>query len=183
MNPSPAPSNHADGGNALGPTVGYQSKQAWSLTETDERPLLSAMRAPHLWRVTLHGENVTFRVSWGTSGNIVVAGVQAPARFCVPGSVDVYARPNRYGAQLLCHAEITCTPATSGGPAVMRAGTGMGPVPLDPNAARFVAVVASVVAVGPGFSAQSVNLNPNESVMLTAGSLLTSGAGYMEFEP
>lgn len=180
---SAPPSTYAAGGNALGPVSGSQANARWGLAETDERPLLSCMRAPHLWRVTLHGENVTFRVSWGTSSNIIVAGVQPPARFTVPGSVDVYAKPNRYGQEKLCHAEVTCTPASSGSSAVMRVGTGIGPVPLDANAVRFTAVVASVVGVGPGLSQQNVPLAINETTMLTAGSILVSGAGYLEFEP
>lgn len=147
--------------------------------------MLSLMRAPSLWRVTLHGEAVLFRVSYGTSGNITIKDVMAPARFVVPGSCDVYAypyRPYEDGAPT-SHAEVTATPATSGSAALLRVHRFGLVVPLDPNAARFVALVNSVVVVGPGLAAQSVNLLPLESVLLTSGSVLTSGDGYLEFEP
>lgn len=168
----------------LGPQAGTQAKQRWTVAERDERQLLSAMRAPCLWRVTLHGENVVFRVSFGTSSNIVIANIQAPARFWVAGSCDVYAQPFAfYEEPQEAHAEVTCTPATSGGSAIMRQRTNIAPFAFDPNAARFVALSASVVSVGPGLTSVNVNLNPTESVPLTAGSSLVSGAGYLEFEP
>src|SRR5882724_12907555 len=90
---SAPPSSVYPGGSELGPQAGYQSKQRWTASESDERPLLTAMRAPNLWRVTLHGENVEFRISWGTSANLVIAHVVPPARFVVPGAIDVYAKP------------------------------------------------------------------------------------------
>ena len=171
----------------LGAQAGIQAKASWAAGETDERQLLSCMRAPHLWRVTLHGENILWRVSWGTSSNLVVINVQAPARFVVPGSCDVYAKPASFYEQpVAAHAEVTCTPTTSGTEAFMRAlvSTPIGPpIALDPLAARFVALVASVVAVGPGLTAQNVNLLPNESVPITAGSILVTGIGFQEFEP
>src|ERR1700748_3657521 len=118
---SPPPSSYAPGNNALGPQVGIQAKAAWTASEVDERPLLSVMRAPHLWRVTLHGENVLFTVSWGTSAHIVVAHVQAPAPFVVPGSCHVDAAPAHFSEDPQpAHAEVTCTPATSGTDAIMR---------------------------------------------------------------
>ena len=167
----------------LGPQVGHQAKASWTATERDERQLLSCMRAPHLWRVTLHGENILFRVSWGTSSNIVVSGIRSPALFVVPGSCDVYAKPESFFEEpTAAHAEITCTPATAGTKANMRSLIAFAGA-IDLNAARFVALVASVVSVGPGLSAQTVNLNPTESVPLTAGSALVSGAGFLEFEP
>jgi hypothetical protein len=168
----------------LGPQAGIQAKQFWPVTERDERQILSCLRAPHLWRVTLHGENVVFRVSFGTSSNIVIAELQAPSRFWVAGSCDVYAQPFAfYEEPQTAHAEVTCTPATSGGSAIMRQRSRIAPFAFDPNAARFVALDASVVSVGPGLQSVNVNLNPTESVPLTAGSSLVSGAGYLEFEP
>lgn len=180
---SPPPGTYAPGNNDLGPQAGNQAKESWTVSgQREERQLLSAMRAPHMWRVTLHGENVTFRVSWGTSSNIVVANVLAPARFSVPGSCDVYAKPVGGDPLLPAHAEVTLTPATSsGGDAVLHSHVAGNVVALDPNAARFFALVASVVSVGP--AATAVNLNPLQSVLLAAGSVLTSGGGFLEFEP
>ena len=179
---SAPPSSVYPGGSNLGPQAGHQAKQSWRAGETDERPLLSVMRAPQLWRITLHGENVKFRVSFGTSSNIVIQDIQAPARFVVAGACDIYAKPaSFYEEPTAAHAEVTCTPATSGASANMRALAGPGA--LDPNGARFVALVASVVGVGPGLTTQNVNLNPTESVPLTAGSTLVSGVGFLEFEP
>ena len=182
---SPPPGSYGPGNNDLGPQAGVQAKADWPASgQRDERQLISAMRAPNMWRVTLHGQNVTFRVSWGTSSNIVVANIRPPARFVVPGSCDVYAKPITTDPLLAAHAEVTLTPATSGGDAVMRAHVAGNVVALDPNAARFVALVASVVSVGPpDVVIAPVNLTPLQSVLLVAGSTLTSGGGYMEFEP
>jgi hypothetical protein len=180
---SSAPASVYPGALTLGATAGIQSKQRWTASESDERPLLSAMRAPNLWRVTIHGENVRFRVSWGTSGNIVVAELIPPGRFVVPGAVDVYAQPLELPEPLPAHAEITLTPATSGCTAVMRSLVFGNVVPFDPNAVRFTALAASVVQVGSGGSALNVNLLANQSVMLVSGSTLTSGGGYQEFDP
>ncbi len=180
---SAPPSTVYPGGSALGPQAGIQSKERWSAAESDDRPLLTAQRAPHLWRITLHGENVRFRVSWGTSANIVVSDVIPPARFVVPGAVDVYARPLELETPLPAHAEVTLTPATSGTDAIMRSLMFGNNLALDPNAVRFVALAATVVQVGSGGSAFNVNLNVNESVLLVSGSTLTSGGGYQEFEP
>lgn len=179
---SAPPSSVYPGGSNLGPQAGHQAKQSWAVGEFDERPLLSVMRAPQLWRITLHGENIKFRVSFGTSSNIIIKDIQAPARFVVAGACDIYAKPDSfYEEPTTAHAELTCTPATAGASAIMRSLVGVGR--LDPNGARYVALLASVVSVGPGLTAQNVNLNPTESVPLTAGSTLVSGVGFLEFEP
>lgn len=178
---SPAPSQWAPGSNDLGPQAATQARQMWAAGETDDRPVLSALRAPSLWRVTLHGENVYFRVSWATSANHVVEHIQPPSRFVVPGSVDVYAVP--IDPSLPAHAEVTCTPATSGSAAVLRSRLAGAALPISPEASRFVALQASVVQVGPTGLSTSVNLTALQAVLLVAGSVLTSGGGYLEYEP
>jgi hypothetical protein len=139
------------------------------------------MRAPSLWRLTLHGENVYFRISWGTSANHVIDNVQPPSRFSVPGSCDVYARP--IDSQLPAHAECTLTPATSGSAAELRSRLVGNALPIPAEAVRFVALQASVVRVGPAALSTVVNLIALQSVLLVAGSLLTSGGGFLEYEP
>ena len=178
---SPPPSQWAPGDNDLGPQAATQARQMWPAGKTDERPLLSALRAPSLWRITLHGENVYFRVSWATSANHVVEHIQPPSRFVVPGSVDVYAVP--IDSSQPAHAEVTCTPATWGSNAILRGRLAGVNQPISPEAARFVAMTASVLRVGPTGLSTVVNLNPLEEVLLVAGSLLTSGGGYLEYEP
>ena len=77
---SPPPASAFPSSGQLGPQAGVQAKQTWKVGEQDERQLLSCLRAPHLWRVTLHGENILFRVSWGTSANITVSSLHSSSQ-------------------------------------------------------------------------------------------------------
>lgn len=180
---SAPPSSWAPGNNDLGPTAGVQSSQEWTSTQSDSRPILSMMRAPHLWRVTVYGSNVKLTICYGTSKNKRLVDILTPCRVVLPGSVDIYAAPIIGDLGSAGSAHVTCTPVTSGSSdsecrkfAVVGA--------IEDDAVRFVALEASHVRVG--------NLNePNitvavaalQSVSLVAGSALIDGGGFLEFEP
>ena len=182
---SPPPSNWAPGNNDLGPQAAIQGKRSWTATEdqTKSEGMLSAMRAPHLWRVTVLGQNVTVDITYGTSSAIVMRGLQVPVRITVPGSCDVYALPIPHDAPQTADVEVTCTPVTSGCCDSVCHTFITGAQNLDPLAVRFVALEASVVRVGPGDNHINVTLAALQEVSLVPGSALTSGGGFLEFEP
>ncbi len=178
---SPPPSHIAPGNNDLGPQAGSQSKQTWGSTEHDSRPLCSVMRAPHLWRLTVYGSNVKVLICYGTSANKRLVDIITPIRVTLPGSVDVYAETIVGELGSGGHAEVTLTPVTSGC-CDSECRKLVQPGVLDDDAARFVALEASVVQVG-GVTGIAVTLAALQEVSLINGSTLTSGAGFLEFEP
>lgn len=179
---SPPPSSIARGDNALGPQAGVQAKQVWTNTERDSRPIASMMRAPNLWRLCVYGENVLVELSWGTSAQKKLTGLQTPIRITVPGSLDVYAQPV-LGQDEAASCQVSITPVSSGtsDSDCRKLVTDAGSFEVD--ASRFVALEASVVRVGPLSNSIVVTLAALQSVSLVAGSALTSGGGYLEFEP
>lgn len=178
---SPPPSNWAPGNNDLGPQAGEQSSQVWLPRDApDVRPVLSVMRAPHLWRITAFGTNVKLRISYGTSANKLLVDILTPCRITLPGSVDIYAQPAVIGELgNAADVKVTLTPVTSGCcDSQCRKVVRFGDV-LDPDAARFVALENSGVTI----NGIAVALTTLQSVSLVAGSVLTSGGGFLEFEP
>lgn len=182
---SPPPNTWAPGHNDLGPQAAIQSKRSWTATEDQSKsePVLSAMRAPHLWRVTVLGQNVTVDISYGTSSNLLMAGLSVPIRVTLPGSCDVYAKPIPHDAQQIADVEVTCTPVTSGCCDSICRSFVKAPLGLDPLAARFVALEASIVQVGYGDNHITVTLAALQAVPLTPASTLLTGGGFLEFEP
>jgi hypothetical protein len=182
---SPAPGSYPSGVPNNGPAAATQAKQSWLATESDDRPVLSCTKHGLMpWRVTVLGENVTVDISYGTSSNIIMRGLLTPIRVTLPGSVDVYARPRTHEISLPAHVEVTCIPVTSGCcDSECRKVVSGNAVNLDPLAVRFVALEASVVRVGPADTAISVTLATLQEVSLVAGSALTSGGGFLEYEP
>jgi hypothetical protein len=162
----------------MGPKHGQQSKQAWAAGQTDGRPLVdSSFRAPMLWRVTAFGQNVTFTVDYGTNATKRITGIRPPLRAVFPGLVQVTAVP--LSADFAAHAECTLTMVSSGlNPADCRRLAAVGA--LDPDATRYVALTASVVNVA---GLVACNVAATQSIPLVAGSSLTSGDGFLEFDP
>ncbi len=178
---SAPPARDAYGSNDLGPQVGTQSSQVWQPHDPpDSRPVLSVMRAPHLWRVTALGTNVKLLISYGTSANKRLVDILTPCRITLPGSVDIYAQPAVIGELgNAADVKVTLTPVTSGCcESECRKVVRFGDV-LDVDAVRFVALENSGVTI----NGIAVALTTLQSVSLIAGSVLTSGAGFLEFEP
>lgn len=179
---SPPPGSWAPGDNALGVQHAVQAKQAWAAGETDIRPVASAIRAQNLWRLTVLGNNVLVRISYGTSAAKILQNIRTPIRVTLPGSVDVYAQPlNLGGEQAAASVQVTLTPVTSGCcesdcRKIITAGGGL---LLEDDAVRYVALAASVVAL----DLTNVNVPVLQSVSLVSGAVLVSGTGYLEFSP
>lgn len=183
---SAPPNTWAPGNNDLGPQAAIQGKRDWTAAEDQSKSegILSAMRAPHLWRVSVLGANCTVDITYGTSSAIVMRRLQLPVRVTLPGSCEVYATPIQHTDAQAAHAEVTCTPVTSGCCDSICRSLVTGTLNLDPLAVRFVALEASVVRVGPSdLTPISVTLAALQEVDLVPGSALTSGGGFLEFEP
>ncbi len=186
---SPPPRTWAPGNNDLGPQAAIQSKRSWTAAEDQSKPedILSAMRAPHLWRVSVVGQNVTVQITYGTSSAIVLRNLSLPIRITVPGSCEVSVTPIQHDVAQAADAEVTCTPATSGCcDSICRSFINIplsGVVQADPLAVRFVALTASTLRVGPGDNHFNVTLAALESVDLVPGSAILTGGGFLEFEP
>jgi hypothetical protein len=186
---SPAPGSYPQGVPNNGKYAGIQATAVWALGEVrDNRPICSQIKAEHLWRLTVLGENVLVDISYGTLANKRIIGLRTPVRITVPGSLDVYARAViQNGILVPAHVEVTCTPVTSGGgDAQCRQYVGniAATTPLDPDACRFVALEASTLRVGPADGTSiTVTLAALQAVSLIAGSALLTGGGFVEFEP
>ncbi len=186
---SPPPRTWAPGNNDLGPQAAIQSKRSWTAAEDQSKPedVLSAMRAPHLWRVSVVGQNVTVQITYGTSSAIVLRNLSLPIRVTLPGSCEVSATPIPHDAAQPADVEVTCTPATSGCcDSICRSfiNTAItGAQNADPLAVRFVALEASTLRVGPGDNHINVTLAALQAVDLVPGSAILTGGGFLEFEP
>lgn len=175
---SPSPWNVAPGNNELGPTYGNQSKESWLIGQVDSRPILdSNFRPPALWRATAFGENVTLTVRYGPKCTKVLTGLQPPLRAVFPGLVQIEAVP--VDPSLPAHAECTLTMVSSGlGESDCRKLVTVAGA-FSPDATRFRATVASIVSIG---GIVNCSLAVAQSIPLIAGSSLTSGAGFLEFD-
>ena len=181
---SPAPGSYPSGVPTVGPEVALQAKQHWNPGEVDSRPLLSCTKNGLMpWRVTVLGSNVSVDISYGTSSNVILRGLRTPIRVTLPGSCDVYAQPIVHDAPAAADALVTCIPVTSGCCDSECRKVITGAQAIDPYAVRFVALEASIVRVGPADDFISVTLAALQEVSLIAGSALTSGGGFLEYEP
>ncbi len=168
----------------MGPSEALQSSEVWTALQSDERPILSATKHGLMpWRVTVLGENVAIRLSFGTLANVTIKNLRPPIRVTLPGSCDVYAKPLDHEIRLPASAKVTAIQVTSGCCDSECRTLITDAQALDPLAVRFVALAASVVRVGPADDFVSVTLAALQEVSLIAGSALTSGAGFLEFEP
>lgn len=175
---SPAPASSAHGDHFVGTRVGYQAAEQWPAAgQREQRSLASALLAPNLWRVTVLGTNVLVTLRYGTQKAQFLRNLRTPVRVVVPGFCDVDAVPLADG-----DAEASCTiTAVSSGLGEEDARLVIsGAQAIPPNAVRYRALTASVVSIG---GVVACNLTATQSIPLIAGSSLTSGDGYLEFDP
>jgi hypothetical protein len=137
--------------------------------------------AQNLWRVTVFGpENMTADLLYGTKANLRVSGLALPFRASVPGQVQVICKPVSAHDDEKLEVRASATPATSGGlielcSIITRGGAD---VPFDPLAFRFTALTACTLTI----RGTAVVVPALSSVRLVAGSVLTAGTGYQEFD-
>jgi len=178
---SPAPGSVLDpAAHFKGYVHGIQRIGTWKAGENKPLDLIDEILAPNLWRVTAFGpENMKADLLYGTSATIRASGLALPLRVSVPGQVALICYPVSEEHETL-EVRVTVTPATSGGlielcSIVTRVGAD---VPLDPNAFRFTALTASTLTI----RGTAVVVSALSSVRLVAGSVLTGGTGYQEFD-
>jgi hypothetical protein len=165
----------AEQANAFGPEYGIQSRHTWLPLQSDERQLIDVRKARFLWRVSVFG-NVSVRIAYGTKGTRQILQLWAPVVIALPGQVEVFARPlTADGAEAL----VTLTQATGGARSIARQAVS-GPAALDSAAVSYTALSDSVLNVA---GVLAIPVPALSTIPLVAGSTLSSGDGFQEFEP
>jgi hypothetical protein len=160
----------------MGPQYGIQQSAKWAAGDVVPRQLIDVTKANALWRFSIFG-SVLVTVSYGSSKARPIADLLAPVVMTIPGQFTATVRPlNAEGAT----AVVTLTEATAGAisqarKVVVRGGAD---VALDEGAVRYFALTASTLTI----SGVAAVVPANSSVPLVAGSVLTAGSGFQEFE-
>ncbi len=165
----------------VGVKHGLQSSELWAPGEHDSRQICDMTLAAGMWRVSVFGSQyLTLNVVFGTSKAKEIKGLRAPLRMCVAGQLAIYAAPapSDTGAFVGAHAMVTCTPVTGARDSDARMLV-TAPANLSPDAARFRALTSSSVRID---NLIDVPIAVGNVLPLIAGSVLTLGTGYLEFE-
>lgn len=160
----------------MGAEYGIQSFRQWAAGELDARQVLDVRKADALWRISIVG-NVIATFDYGTSHNRALLALQAPVVITIPGQVTVTATPRD---DLGTTCVVTLTQATAGALSNARKFVARGAVDvaLDEAACRYFALTASTLTI----SGAAVVVPALSVVPLVAGSVLTAGSGFQEFE-
>lgn len=161
----------------LGKAHGIQLYPKWAPGQTDKKGIVDDLLAANLWRlVIVGGEAMRVDITYGTGKTITLRGLSLPLRCSVPGQLSVEAYP--FEAQETQQSvRATLTPATSGGLIEMRRPI-VGAATFADEAFAYLALTASVLNIRGVVTAMAAL----QRVPLLAGSLLTSGSGYEEFD-
>ncbi len=159
-----------------GPQYGTQAFYEWAPGEVDERGILDCRKSGSLWRVSVFG-NLLVSINYGTSHNREILELQAPVVITLPGQVNVRVKPRDDQGTT---GVVTLTQATAGALSQARkfVDRGGADVTLDGGACRYVALTASTLTI----SGAAVVVPALATVPLVAGSVLTAGSGFQEFE-
>lgn len=160
----------------MGPQYGTQQSATWAAGDVVPRQLVDVRKAGLLWRVSIFGP-VLVTISYGTSKNRPIVDLQAPVVMTIPGQFTATATPlTDEGAK----AVVTLTEASAGALSQARkvAVRGAADVALDEGAVRYFALTASTLTI----SGVATVVPALGSVPLVAGSVLTAGSGFQEFE-
>ncbi len=180
----PGPANVSEPGRSMprgapvgnmGPQYGTQQSATWDVGDGTPRQLCDVTKAAALWRLSVFGA-VRVTIAYGTSKNRDIVRLLAPVVITLPGQFTVTAEPTNTGVGAT--AVVTLTQATAGALSQARKFVAGGPVALDDGAVRFVALAAASLTI----SGVVVAVPTLSTVPLVAGSVLTSGSGFMEFE-
>jgi hypothetical protein len=182
--PGEGPSVSEPGGSAprgapvgnMGPQYGIQQSATWAAGDVKPRQLVDVRKADALWRFSIFGA-VLVTISYGTSKNRPIVALQAPVVITIPGQFTATVEPlDDSGAQ----AVVTLTEATAGDASQARKVVvrGAADVALDEGAVRYFALTASTLTI----SGVATVVPACSSVPLVAGSVLTAGSGFQEFE-
>jgi len=161
----------------MGPQYGIQQSATWAAGDAKPRQLIDSRKADSLWRFSIFGA-VLVTISYGTSKNRPITNLLAPVVMTIPGQFTATVVPVDTDAGAV--AVVTLTEATAGAISQARkvAVRGGADVALDEGAVRYFALTASMLTIG-GVATVVPALS---SVPLVAGSVLTAGSGFQEFE-
>lgn len=166
---------------SIGIKHGLQSSEEWLAGQSDNRQICDQRLAVHMWRLSVFAsQHVAINIEFGTSRARQFRALRAPLVMYVPGQLTVYAQPMALddGSFVAGYASCTCTPVNSGQQSSARLlRVTAGALPND--AARFVPLAASVLTI----DGNNVTLAVGQTIPLIAGATLTSGIGYLEFDP
>jgi len=157
-----------------GVIYGTQQSTIWQPGKTDARQVCDAMKPAAMWRFSAFGR-CTITIDYGTQGNRKIFALRAPVVITLPGQFTATATPiDDQGAE----CRVTLTQATAGARSQAR-NLATGPVALSDDAVDFFALDAcSLTIAGVVVAVPALQIVP-----LVAGSVLTSGSGFQEFEP
>lgn len=159
-----------------GKSHGIQLFPKWKPGETQKKGLVDNLRAANLWRlVIVGGEAMRVDIKFGTEKTITLMGLSLPLRCSVPGQLTVEAYPVS-AQETEQSVRATLTPATSGGLIELRRVAVVGA--FAEEAFSYFALTASVLNIRGVVTAVAAL----DRVPLLAGSSLTSGDGYEEFD-
>lgn len=161
----------------MGTEYGIQQYGRWAPGETKAKQLIDVRRTDALWRVSAFGNNVSLRLSYGTTKLRTIEGLQSPLVIAVPGQLALTVTPlDDAGADCI----VALTYATAGAIANARkfVDDAGGAAALDAGAVRFFALTASTLTI----SGAAVTVPACSFVPLVVGSVLNSGSGFQEFE-
>lgn len=167
---------------SVGYVHGLQSSERWTGSAHDSRQICDQLLSEHIWRVSVIASQwVRLDVVYGTARTIKLTGLFGPLILYVPGQCAIYAEPADSGGGVFPDAFAYCsaTPVNSAGTPQIRKHVTGAQAFVD-HAVRFFALANSTVQLGSGGPAVALTLG--QSVALIAGSSLTSGDGYLEFE-
>jgi hypothetical protein len=157
-----------------GVIYGTQQSAIWQPGDTRARQVCDTLKAGALWRFSAFGR-VTITIDYGTQGNRKLLELRAPVVLTLPGQFTATAQPlDDAGAE----CRVTLTQATAGARSQARK-PATGPIALSDDAVSFVALDACALTI----AGVAVAVPALQAVPLVAGSVLTSGTGFQEFEP
>lgn len=157
-----------------GVIYGTQQSTIWKPGATDARQVCDALKPAAMWRFSAFGR-CTITIDYGTRANRKILALQAPVVITLPGQFTATATPlDDQGAE----CRVTLTQATAGARSQARK-LATGPIALSDDAVDFFALDAcSLTIAGVVVAVPALQIVP-----LVAGSVLTSGSGFQEFEP
>jgi hypothetical protein len=177
VSPPGPPQPHGAAGNT-GVIYGTQQKAVWLPgARLDAREVLDLKKPEALWRVSVFGR-VLVRINYGTLAARQISNLRTPIVITVPGQCTVTAQPLDDEGTICI---VTATQATAGARSIARQLVGTtAPTDLlfDEGAVDFFALTASSLVI----SGSVVAVPALSVVPLVAGSRLTNGSGFVEYE-
>ena len=154
-------------------SYGMQSKRTWDADDRDPKSLIDSMRAEFLWRLTAHGQNVQFSLTYGTKATRTLERILLPLEAAIPGQVNLTAF--KVDPEQSAECVVTFTAIGSSGAQSVR--TFAEPGPLPSSAKAFTALTASTLVVA---GIAGVVVVTGQTLPLISPTSVTTGVGIVE---